>query len=61
MNTFIIRIISEENSTWQGQIEWIDEKQTQNFRSMLELIRLIDTAVSQEPEYVVEKRSKEEW
>lgn len=50
MNTFIVRIISEENSTWQGQIEWVDGKQTQNFRSMLELVRLMDTALSQESE-----------
>lgn len=43
--TFIVRIISQENATWQGQVTWLDRDQTETFRSMLELIRLIDGAV----------------
>ena len=43
--TCIVRIISQENATWQGQVTWLDRDQTETFRSMLELIRLIDGAV----------------
>ena len=40
--TFLVKILSQQNSTWQGSITWMEEKKTQNFRSALELIKLID-------------------
>ena len=40
--TFIVKILNKRNSTWQGSITWVEEQQTQNFRSALELINLID-------------------
>ena len=43
--TFVVHIISQEGSTWQGQVTWLDEKKTKNFRSLLELIKLMDTAL----------------
>ncbi len=43
--TFVVHIISQEGSTWQGQVTWLDEKETKNFRSLLELIKLMDTAL----------------
>lgn len=46
--TFMIRIISQENSTWQGQITWLNQTETRCFRSMLELIKMIDTALDTE-------------
>ena len=42
----MVRIISQENSTWQGQVTWLDGEQTESFRSMLELIKLMDEAVA---------------
>lgn len=44
--TFIVYIISQEHSTWQGQLIWLREKETVSFRSMLELIKLIDTGLA---------------
>ena len=41
---FTVKIRSRENETWQGNICWLDEEKEQNFRSALELIRLIDSA-----------------
>ena len=43
-----MHVISQENATWQGQITWLDEKETKSFRSLLELLfaaasLLIDT------------------
>lgn len=43
--TFIIHISSQENSTWQGQVIWLNRSDTRCFRSMLELIKLMDTAL----------------
>lgn len=44
--TFIVHIISQENSTWQGQVTWLNREETMNFRSFLELVKLMDNAVS---------------
>lgn len=41
----MVHIVSQENATWQGQVTWLDEKETKNFRSLLELIKLLDTAL----------------
>lgn len=43
---FIIKVRFRQNATWQGQIEWINENRIQYFRSELELLRLMDYAVS---------------
>lgn len=43
--TFVIHVISQENSTWQGQVTWLGEKETIHFRSMLELVKLMDAAL----------------
>ena len=48
--TFIIKIINKQNSTWQGSITWVEEQKTENFRSALEMIRLIDGALDSEQE-----------
>ncbi len=40
-----MHVISQENATWQGQVTWLDEKETRSFRSLLELIKLIDGAM----------------
>lgn len=46
--SFIINILQQQNASWQGTITWIDENKTQNFRSALELIRLIDSTMDGE-------------
>ena len=40
--TFIVKILNKQNSTWQGSVTWVEEQKTQNFRSALELIKMID-------------------
>ncbi|MBQ8263174.1 MAG: hypothetical protein IJY96_00175 [Oscillospiraceae bacterium] len=44
-HSFIVNILQQQNSTWQGTVTWVDENKTQNFRSALELIRLIDSTM----------------
>jgi len=45
-NSFLIKIKYRQNSSWQGTVQWIETGKTQNFKSCLELIRLIDIAVA---------------
>lgn len=45
--TFILHIKFRQNATWQGSINWVEENKTQNFRSTLEMIKLIDEALAE--------------
>ena len=40
--TFIVKVMNTQNSTWQGSLTWVEEQKTQNFRSALEMIKMID-------------------
>lgn len=46
--TFVVHIISQENATWQGQITWVGKKEAMYFRSFLELVKLVDNAMTEE-------------
>ena len=43
--TFIIKVMDQQNATWQGSVTWVDEQREQYFRSTLELLKLIDGAL----------------
>lgn len=47
--TFIIRLIFRQHTTWQGTLTWLEGRGEQNFRSVLELIILLNSALT-EPE-----------
>jgi len=57
--TFIVKISSCQNGTWQGKIVWAEENRSQHFRSTLEMIRLIDEATKAVSESQVQKASNE--
>lgn len=42
--TFVIQIQHCENATWQGTVEWSHKHETKQFRSEVELIKLLDSA-----------------
>lgn len=46
--TFVVHIQYRQNATWQGRVTWADKKQSMNFRSALELLKLIDSALDEE-------------
>ena len=46
--TFIVKINHTDNASWQGQVTWADKNITKNFRSTLELIKLMDGAITSE-------------
>ncbi len=43
--TFVIHVKHCQNSTWQGTVTWAEENKQENFRSVLELLKLLDGAV----------------
>lgn len=45
--TFIVHVQYRQNATWQGQVVWAEKKITKNFRSALELLKLIDNALDE--------------
>ena len=45
-NSFLVKIKYRKNSSWQGSVQWIESGKSQNFKSCLELIRLMDLAVN---------------
>ena len=46
--TFIVKVDHCENETWQGNVVWAEENKSEHFRSALELIRLIDSAMGKQ-------------
>ena len=44
--TFEITVRFRQNATWQGQILWVDKGLKMNFRSALEMLKLMDEAVA---------------
>ena len=45
-NTFVVRVENRQNGTWQGKIVWADENRTEHFRSMLEMLKLMEEAMA---------------
>ena len=43
--TFAVRILFRQNASWQGSVRWIEGGQEESFRSVLELIMLMDNAL----------------
>ena len=46
--TFEIAVRFRQNATWQGQITWAEKNLKQNFRSVLEMLRLMDEALTED-------------
>lgn len=46
--TFVIQVQFRQNATWQGTITWAEQNKTQHFRSTMEMIKLMDSAVEQQ-------------
>lgn len=46
-STFIIRVKYRQNASWQGEVTWVDKQKKEYFRSVLELVRLIDSAIGE--------------
>jgi len=45
--TFEISVRYRQNATWQGQILWVEKNLQQSFRSVLEMLKLMDEALTE--------------
>lgn len=43
--TFIVQIKDTESGTWQGTVQWVEKEKKEIFRSALELMKLMESAV----------------
>ena len=46
--TFEIQVIFRQHTSWQGTVTWLNKKEEQPFRSVLELVLLMDSALRKE-------------
>lgn len=53
--TFLVNVTQCENSSWQGQITWVDENVTKSFRSVLELMKMMDGVLHDQDEAFTEE------
>ena len=57
--TFVIHVKYRQNSTWQGDIFWAEKQEKVNFRSALEMLKLIDSALDQTEDEGQSEETKE--
>ncbi len=50
LGTFIIRVQHRQNSSWQGRITWVEQDKTLYFRSVWEMVKLIEEAMGDHKE-----------
>ena len=43
--TFEMRVLFRQHASWQGELLWLEKNTRQSFRSVLELITLLDSAL----------------
>ena len=48
--TFAIKLLFRQNASWQGTIAWMEGQLEQGFRSVLEMLFLMDSALRNEQE-----------
>ena len=61
-DTFIVRVQHRQNNTWQGRITWADRNKTLTFRSIWEMVHLMENAIYEDaqPEDIPQIQSWEE-
>jgi len=45
---FVIRILDQQHNSWQGTVTWLSNEETRPFRSIMELILMVDSALNRE-------------
>ena len=45
--TFKVKVLFRQGASWQGKVSWAEGKQEMAFRSALELVKLMDSAIPQ--------------
>jgi hypothetical protein len=45
--TFLLHVKYRQNSTWQGNLKWVEKNKTRSFQSDLEFMELVNTAIAE--------------
>ena len=53
--TFIVEILDCQKQTWQGRIHWIQEDRKMSFRSVMEMLHLMESALARDADERQEK------
>ena len=61
LGTFIVRVQHRQNSSWQGRITWMEQNKTICFRSVWEMIKLIESAVDTVSVQEEETEEEADW
>lgn len=49
--TFNLRVLFRQNASWQGSVQWLEGRQEESFRSVLELLLLMNSTMEQNSEH----------
>ena len=47
LGSFIVRVQHRQNSSWQGTLTWMERDKTVHFRSIWEMIKLVESALNE--------------
>ena len=61
LGTFIVRVQHRQNPSWQGRITWMEQNKTICFRSVWEMIKLIESAVDTVSVQEEETEEEADW
>lgn len=45
-STFVVHVLYRENASWQGTVQWLGARRSISFRSVFEMITLLQEAVN---------------
>ncbi|CDE45780.1 putative uncharacterized protein [Clostridium sp. CAG:411] len=46
-STFIVKVLSEQNESWQGSVTLAETSETKYFRSALELLHMMEEVIQE--------------
>lgn len=58
LGTFVIRVQHRQHSSWQGRVTHLEQNKTVYFRSVLELIKIIDGTLDEEEQAGAESENE---
>ncbi|NLW77799.1 MAG: hypothetical protein GXY32_00065 [Ruminococcaceae bacterium] len=59
-DTFVVNVQFRQHATWQGTVKWAGQNQEVHFRSVLELLKIMDGAlIAKHPEDAAETDDKD--
>lgn len=57
--SFMVHVQFRQNATWQGSLQWLEEGKQMNFRSVLEMLKLMDEALEEADQKLEQQADKE--